>query len=315
MSSSDIQKGRPIVSIVTPCYNAEKYIHMTVASVLNQTAFIDNKAILDYIIVDGGSDDETVNIIYSIVKNHKLKDCVKIISEPDNGMYDALVKGMKYARGDIFAYINSDDFYNITAIDVVVSIMEKYPVKWLTGWATGYNERGHITSMSSQYLFRKNFFAKGIYGIKLPHLQQESTFWRRDLNNCIDLEKLRTLKYAGDYYLWLEFSRNNSLFIVETYLGGFRIREGQLSKQIEKYNAEKKLLCGKSTFFDNVVLLKDKIFWEINNLHKVFNCVKNENGEYVHFVYDNDVEDWIPLDMAFIMRKIKNRTRIKRKKF
>jgi glycosyltransferase involved in cell wall biosynthesis len=297
---------KTIVSIVTPCLNAEKYIQTTIESVINQTAFSSGKAELDYIIVDGGSKDKTLNIIYDTINNHKLKKSIRIISEPDNGMYDALVKGMKCAYGDIFAYINADDYYNITAIDVVVSIMEEYPVKWLTGWAVGYNEHGHITGMDNHNLFRRNFIAKGIYGTKLPHIQQESTFWREELNECIDYEKLKALKYAGDYYLWVEFSRKYSLFIVETYLGGFRSREEQLSKQITLYNDEKhKLLYGKVTFFDNFLAMKDKMLFYIKKMNSILNCIKNEEGKYVHFVYENDTGNWVPLSKSFLQKKIK----------
>jgi glycosyltransferase involved in cell wall biosynthesis len=284
---------------------------MTVESVLNQTAFHNGNAELDYIIVDGGSTDKTLEVINNIVNRHALKHCVSLISEPDNGMYDALVKGMKYARGDIFAYINSDDYYSVTAIDIVVTIMEKYPVKWLTGWAIGYNEYGHITGIASQYVFRRGFIAKGVYGTRLPHLQQESTFWRKELHSYIDFEKLRTLKYAGDYYIWTEFSKREYLYIAETYLGGFRSREGQLSKQMEKYNAEKReLLRGKVNIFDKIVILRDKIFWRINNVHRIFNCVKNESGGYVHFIPDYLNHEWIPLNLDKVFIEfIRNRIR------
>ena len=296
------------VSIVTPCYNAEKYIRTTMESVLNQTAFKNEKAILDYIIVDGGSKDGTLKIINDVIKQHVLKNCVKVISEPDNGMYDALVKGIKQARGDIFAYINADDYYNINAIDIVLTVMDKYPVKWLTGWAVVYNENGHITAINSQYLFRKKFIAKGVYGTKLPHIQQESTFWRRELNEKIDLEKLSELKYAGDHYLWTEFSKTENLFIVETHLGGFRRREGQLSKNTDQYHKEKSILSHrKINIFNKLLILNDKILWRLSELHEFFNCVRNENKEYAHFIYDWKVKEWTSLNKEWIINKIKQR--------
>jgi glycosyltransferase involved in cell wall biosynthesis len=300
-----VEDKKIIVSIVTPCYNAEEYIGMTIESVINQTAFKNGKAVLDYIIVDGGSNDKTLEIIRNIIIKHQLKDCIKIISEPDDGMYDALVKGMKEAYGDIFAYINADDYYNITAIDVVITIMEKYPVKWLTGWAIGYNKRGHITELSSQYLFRQKFIAKGVYGTKLPFIQQESTFWRKELIDYIDFDKLSKLKYAGDYYIWTEFSKREPLYVVETYLGGFRSHEGQLSKQMEKYNEEKQeLLVGKINIFDIIIIIRDKLFWRINKLLLIFNCVRNEFGTYVHFIYNNVRDEWISLDMNFLINRL-----------
>lgn len=288
---------KPIVSIVTPCYNAEKYIRMTIASVLNQTAFLNNRATLDYTIVDGGSTDETLRIINDMINTSPLKDCVKVISEPDKGMYDALVKGMKLARGEIFSYLNADDYYNITAVDVVLTIMENYPIKWLTGYDTHYNGEGHITLVHCPHRFRRKFIIQGIYGTKLQYIQQESTFWRRELNNLIDFETLRSLKYAGDYYLWLEFSKKNSLFIVETYLGGFRHRTGQLS-QSKGYHAERQTFCPlRATIFDKFVILKDKIYWRMSKLSRIFNCVKNEDKEYIHFIYDVKKNKWMPLTM------------------
>jgi glycosyltransferase involved in cell wall biosynthesis len=91
-----------IFSIVTPCYNAAKYIQTAMKSVLNQTIFLSEKATLDYIIVDGASTDGTLDVIYETIKNHKLRDYVTVISEPDSGIYDAIVKGMKISKGDFF---------------------------------------------------------------------------------------------------------------------------------------------------------------------------------------------------------------------
>lgn len=300
-----MKSKKSVVSIVTPCYNSEKYICMTVESVLNQTAFKNGKAVLDYIIVDGGSTDKTLEIIKDTINNHEFKNCVKIISEPDNGMYDALSKGMNYAQGDVFSYINSDDYYSITAIEVVLSIMEKYPVKWLTGWELHYNKYGHITSIINPYFFRKDFIAKGVYGAELPFIQQESTFWRRELNDSINFDKLRNLKYAGDYYIWTEFSKREPLYIVETYLGGFRHRGGQLSKQMGKYNEEKqRLIQGKLNVLDKMLIKKDKILWNKNKMHSAFYCVRNESGEYAHFVYDGNNEEWMPFKIDFTQKNI-----------
>lgn len=89
------------VSIITVCYNSEKFIRNAVDSVLCQS-YQD----IEYIIIDGGSTDNTVEIVRSY--GSKIS---KFISEPDKGIYDAMNKGLKMATGDIIAILNSDDFY------------------------------------------------------------------------------------------------------------------------------------------------------------------------------------------------------------
>ena len=89
------------VSIVTVCYNSAATIEHTIQSVLSQSH--DN---IEYIVVDGGSTDDTLNIIDKY--KNKLS---KVISEPDHGIYDAMNKGIKNATGEIVGILNSDDFY------------------------------------------------------------------------------------------------------------------------------------------------------------------------------------------------------------
>jgi glycosyltransferase involved in cell wall biosynthesis len=96
------------VSIVTVCYNSEKHIACAIDSVVNQT--YEN---IEYIIIDGASKDDTVNIVKSY--GNKI---AKFVSEPDKGIYDAMNKGIKMATGDVVAILNSDDFY--ASNDVVV---------------------------------------------------------------------------------------------------------------------------------------------------------------------------------------------------
>ena len=100
---------KPRITIITVCYNSEKYIEQAILSVINQT--YDN---LEYIIVDGGSQDSTM----SIVNRYRDKISV-IISEKDNGISDAFNKGIRRATGDIIGIVNSDDMlYNLSLIHI-----------------------------------------------------------------------------------------------------------------------------------------------------------------------------------------------------
>ena len=91
----------PLVSIITPAFNSDKTIESTIKSVLSQS-----HPRIEYIIVDGGSTDGTINII------KKYEDKINVwISEQDEGIYDAMNKGIKLASGDIVGFLNADDVY------------------------------------------------------------------------------------------------------------------------------------------------------------------------------------------------------------
>lgn len=118
-----------IVTIVTVAYNSESTIARTIESVLSQSY---NK--IEYIIVDGASCDSTLEIAQSYMKSFYERDgwSMKIISEPDTGMYDALNKGIKAARGEIIGSINSDDWYEPDAVKKMATLYlkEHYDIAW-----------------------------------------------------------------------------------------------------------------------------------------------------------------------------------------
>ncbi|MET3742997.1 glycosyltransferase family 2 protein [Faecalicatena orotica] len=101
------------VSVITVCFNSERTIERTIQSVLHQT-YTD----IEYIIVDGKSTDSTLEIIskYSILFEGRMK----LISEKDNGIYDAMNKGIRMATGDLIGIVNSDDYYEKDAVEVMV---------------------------------------------------------------------------------------------------------------------------------------------------------------------------------------------------
>ncbi len=104
------------ISIVTPVYNGVDTIEKTIQSVINQKI----ESELEYIVVDGGSSDGTVEII-----NRYLDKIDIFISEKDRGTYDAMNKGITHATGDIIGIINADDWYNNGALKIVENIFVK----------------------------------------------------------------------------------------------------------------------------------------------------------------------------------------------
>jgi glycosyltransferase involved in cell wall biosynthesis len=117
-------QGNLKVSIITVCYNAEQYIEAAVQSVLSQTY-----PLIEYIIVDGASTDATM----VIVNKHKDK-IAKIISEKDNGIYDAMNKAVRNCSGDLVYFLNADDrLYSPKTVETVIDAFEQDDAEILYG--------------------------------------------------------------------------------------------------------------------------------------------------------------------------------------
>jgi glycosyltransferase involved in cell wall biosynthesis len=271
------------ISIITPCYNAENYIYETVESVINQNAVLSKRVELEYIIVDGNSSDQTLNKV-NMLKN----DTVKIISETDGGMYEALVKGLQLCTGDIVAYINAGDYYSKHAFDIILSVFEKEDINWVTGLNVLYNESSQFVSSMLPFKYRERFFKCGFYNGKvLPCVQQESTFWRANLSKYIDYSKLKEFIYAGDYYLWWTFSNHSELKVIEAYLGGFRVHSGQLSSnKIGYYNELDKIADRRPTLLDAFLVKWDYIMWKAPTKYK-----KKYNSKGL-YRFNHKKQDW-----------------------
>ena len=118
-----------LVSIITVAYNSKKTISKTIEAVFNQTY-----PNIEYIIIDGASKDGTVEVAKSYQERFDGKDgrTLTIISEPDNGMYDALNKGARLASGVLVGQTNADDFYELDAVETMVNLYKEkqYEVAW-----------------------------------------------------------------------------------------------------------------------------------------------------------------------------------------
>lgn len=227
-------KELPKISIVTPSFNHVEFIENTFCSVLGQ-----HYPKLEYVVVDGGSKDGSVDIIKSFEK--------KIhwwVSERDNGQYHAINKGFSKTTGEIMGWINSDDFLLPTTLHLVAEIFNQCPdVDWITSLLPSFaSSKGVLHTAVSLPGYSRQAFLDGRLGPPSPDqlgwIQQESTFWRRSLwekcGSAIPLE----YSFAADFHLWSLFFEHAQLYGVHAPLGVSRSILGQRSKQGENYKTE-----------------------------------------------------------------------------
>ncbi|HTP66781.1 MAG TPA: glycosyltransferase, partial [Geobacteraceae bacterium] len=229
-AGTTIGKSRhPRISIVTPSFNQGEYLEECIDSVLGQ-----NYPNLEYIIMDGGSTDDSVRIIKKYEKHLAYWQ-----SMPDGGQYRAINEGFGRSSGEIMAWLNSDDKYHAGALQIVAETFAGSPgIAWLMGRPTVWNDKGKLAFVLDYLpLWSRENYLKGEIGP--PHIQQESTFWRRSLwdeaGGALDTE----LRLAGDMELWTRFFRYAQLFTLDALLGGFRSHPAQKSANfMDSYNEE-----------------------------------------------------------------------------
>lgn len=181
------------ISIITATYNSEKTVRDTIESVLRQSY-----TEYEYIIQDGGSKDDTLKIVNEYTEEFGGR--LKIVSEPDKGIYDAMNKGFQVAKGDVFALINSDDFFcDDQAIEKVMNIFDTHPETDAV-----YGDLYYVSPYNTDRIVRKwvtgeqKLFAKG-------WLPAHPTFYvKREIYEKYGYFNLG-YKLAADFELMLRF--------------------------------------------------------------------------------------------------------------
>lgn len=209
----NISTSYPKISLVTPSLNQGQFIKETIQSVLSQ-----NYPKLEYLVVDGGSTDNTLKILESYSSQ------LKWISEKDQGQTNAINKGLRKATGDIMAYLNADDLLLPGALLKVANLFTEHPkVMWITGQCRIIDENNReIRKLITAY---KNLWLRMHCRYSLlitDYISQPATFWRASILN--DMGYLdENLHYVMDYDYWLRlYSKYTPLFIPE-YLAAFKV--------------------------------------------------------------------------------------------
>ena len=218
----------PRISIVTPSYNQGQFIEQTIRSVLLQSY-----PNLEYIIIDGGSTDNTVEVI------KKYEQYITYwVSEPDEGQSHAINKGFERCTGEIMAWLNSDDFYLPNALENVAKIFVKQNnVDLITGAWLSYDEE-------TKNLIKTRACGTGAYPSlsmmlsKHAHLGQHSTFWRSRVWQKVGNIR-EDLHYAMDHEFFLRCCDAGCKFkLTSQSLAAFRRYPAQKTGSWDSYANE-----------------------------------------------------------------------------
>lgn len=213
-------------SIVTPSFNQGQFISQTIDSVISQKGEFD----IEYFVMDGGSSDNTVYILKKYSLQLKNNPRIKFYwqSQKDKGQSDAINQAFAKVTGDIFAYINSDDYYEPDTFQKVAAAFIKNPKKhWLTGYNHIVNENNQIIQqpITSYKNFWLNHYSYQTLLI-LNYISQPSTFFKKEVFRPLD-EKLHL---AMDYDFWLEIGKKRQPIVLKKYLSNFRIHSTSKGK-------------------------------------------------------------------------------------
>jgi glycosyltransferase involved in cell wall biosynthesis len=225
----------PSVSIVTPCLNQAAYIEATLSSVLDATSPPD-----EFVVVDGASDDGSAAVVERFADR-----LTSWVSEPDDGQYDAIQKGFERTTGDVMAWLNAGDLFMPWTLSVVRELFGAFrELDWLTTQRPLIaDDRGRVVSCEFIGGFAGRSFTAGV---NLPGgdwfaragIQQESTFWRRELWERAGGRVDTSLQFAGDFELWLRFFAHAELYSLDSPLAAHRVHVGQKTEVLDAYVAE-----------------------------------------------------------------------------
>jgi len=214
------------ISIITPSFNQGEFIEDTIKSVISQ-----NYEKFEYIIIDGGSNDDTVDII------KRYQDKISYwISEPDYGQTNAINKGLKIATGDIITYLNSDDLFLPGTLEKIANYFNIYQDRYFVyGNTIVIDKKGEVIKYRKQLKFNKNIACMIGFGLVID---QPATFWRKEVFEKIGFFN-ENLYYTMDADYWFRISRYYKLYYINEYLAKFRWHSQ--SKTIISKNSNKKL--------------------------------------------------------------------------
>ncbi len=211
--------SRPTISIVLPSYNQAQFLEECLTSLVTQDEPV------EIIVMDGGSDDGSVDII----RAHE-DHLAHWQSQPDGGQAMAIRDGFRMATGDVLGWLNSDDVLCPGALRHVADAFEAHPDR-----AWGFGHSVTIAEDSTRLISRPSveITPDDLFNLHL-YLPQESTFFRRDA--YLEAGEVDPSIHAGmDYDLWLRLAKVGAPMLIDAELGKFRVVAGQKSADVGGY--------------------------------------------------------------------------------
>lgn len=194
------------VSIITPCFNSEKKIRQTIESVLNQTY-----KNIEYIIIDGASNDGTLDIIKEYVP--RFDGRMKYVSEPDKGIYNAMNKGIRMSTGELIGIVNSDDFYEPQIVERMVHSRIDGVYQVIYSYCKILNNKDKIINIETNSHYDLDRWM-------IPHV---TCFVSRDTYRRYGMF-IETWRISADYELMLRYRKRGVVFTqIEEELASFRL--------------------------------------------------------------------------------------------
>lgn len=213
-----------LFTIITVCFNSEKTIERTILSVLHQ-----NCQDYEYIIVDGASTDRTMDIVRRCEPMFQGK--MKWISEPDKGIYDAMNKGISKASGDLIGIVNSDDYYEVDALETIQQAYhgEKYEILYgmlrivqngkeiMVYLKNHENLKQDMIAHPSCFITKEIYDKYGMYSLKYPY--------SADYEFLLRIQQYPEIKFCKIYHIISNFSVDGASGSVKAYRDTLRLKK------------------------------------------------------------------------------------------